>query len=322
MVVGCGKIGSLIDEGRGGEAPVTHAGSYVAHDGFNLEACIEPDESRRKAFMKHWGVPHGFADFRSFAESGVAVDVVSLCAPSEKHVDFLDQFLGVPVKLMFCEKPLTVRLDDSRKIAAAYEKAGIPLAVNYTRRWNPSLIKLRDQILDGKWGRLISGSGFYTKGILNNGSHLIDLLHFLFGAIEPVAVTGARTDDRKEDPTLDAVLRTGDGARVHIVGGDARAFYLFELTLVMELGVISLENAGAVLRTRPCVAGPLGQRELGSAESAETAWREQFLGALSNIHDAVAQGAPLLSDAKTAVAAHAVCADLMSRAEFLPPGTN
>jgi hypothetical protein len=129
-----------------------------------------------------------------------------------------------------------------------------------------------------------------------------------------VATTGIRIDDGADDPTLDAVLRTANGAAIHIVGGDARAFYMFELTMVMENGVIALEAAGSVLRTRRRITSPLGEAELGSSSVVETEWRRQFLCALDNIHDAVTRGAPLLSDASSAVAAQTICADLKKRA--------
>jgi predicted dehydrogenase len=314
MVIGCGRIGGLNDESREGESPITHAGSFATHPGFDLVACIEPDDARRATFMRRWTVQHGFCDLASFCASGIDVDVVSLCTPSDTHDDYLRTLLDSPMKLMFCEKPLTTKLDTSREIAAAYIDADRPLAVNYTRRWNQTLRALRDEIASGKWGHLISGSGFYTKGILNNGSHLVDLLLYLFGKVDVVATTGIRIDDDADDPTLDAVLRTANGAAIHIVGGDARAFYMFELTMVMEYGVIALEAAGSVLRTRRRITSPLGEAELGSSSVVETEWRRQFLCALDNIHDAVTRGAPLLSDASSAVAAQTICADLKKRA--------
>jgi predicted dehydrogenase len=257
-------------------------------------------------------VEYGFTDLSAFAASGLSVDVASVCAPSEDHGPLLRQLLGIPVKLVFCEKPLTRDLGEGRAVAIEYERAGRLLAVNYTRRWNPSLARLRSEIVEERWGQLITAAGFYTKGVLNNGSHLIDLLRFLVGDLGVVTATARRADWSREEPTVDAVLRTADGAPVHLMGGDARAFHMFELTLVFERGVIALENGGRVLRVRrPAMSNRSpGQIELGVPSTSETEWGEQFLHALDNIHDALTQGVPLASSAKEALAAQAICAEL------------
>lgn len=320
LIVGCGRIAGGDDWADSAGTPITHAGSYVAHPGFELVACIEPDAARRAEFMKRWDVPHGFASLADFAASGVAADVVSICTPTAQHASLLRELLALPVKLVFCEKPLTADIEEGYAVAADYARARRPIAVNYTRRWNPTVIALHDEISSGAWGRLITGVGFYTKGILNNGGHLVDLLRFLFGEMEVVGVTGRRFDAAADDPTVDAVLKTDGGAPVHLVGADARAFYMFELTLVFERGAVSLENTGANLRVRRAVSmqGGGDERALGEPVVSETAWRAQFLAALDGIHATVTSGAALASSAETALAAQAICADLVARSTSAP----
>jgi len=172
--------------------------------------------------MRHWRVPHGFSDLEAFAASNIAVDVGSLCTPSGTHPALLRRMLALPMRLVFCEKPLSIGPDAGRAIAADYTHARRPLAVNYTRRWNRTFVGLRDDIAAARWGQLLSATGMYSKGVLNNGSHMIDLMRFLVGELEPVAVAGRRVDWSADDPTVDAVLRTAAGAAVHLAAGDAR----------------------------------------------------------------------------------------------------
>ena len=73
LIVGCGNIAGGYDErGTYPDAILTHAGAYKSHGGFQITACIEPDEERRKTFMKTWDVEYGFPDFNTCAASGLA----------------------------------------------------------------------------------------------------------------------------------------------------------------------------------------------------------------------------------------------------------
>ena len=323
LIVGSGIIAGGIDEKRGQAPPVTHAGAYRAHPGFRLAACVEPDKERRLAFMGYWGVERGFDTLDECLVSGDAFDVVSLCSPSRSHATALLRLLEMPLKVVFAEKPLTTDLADARRVVAAYEAKGRPLAVNFTRRWNPTVAELRRELADGAWGRLRAATGFYTKGILNNGSHLVDLLHFLVGPLTVVRVLRRRADDDPEDPTVDAVLETDHGARLYLIGGDARDYALFELSLVLERGVVSLEDTGYTLRRRRAVRSGVvpGQRELGSTDAVETRWAEQFERAVDELYAVAVDGVVPTSNGATALRAQEVCTEIQRLALYGPEGT-
>jgi predicted dehydrogenase len=54
-------------------------------------------------------------------------------------------------------------------------------AVNYSRRFDFDISKLKADIQAGLCGQLRSIVGYYNKGVLNNGLHMIDLLNLLVG---------------------------------------------------------------------------------------------------------------------------------------------
>ncbi len=315
-VVGCGAIGGEIDEARPGQDPVTHAGSYAAHPGFVLAACVEPDPARRSGFAAHWKVGHAFADLESLLAAGPDIDVVSLCSPTDHHAEALERLLASPVKAVFAEKPLTGDPAIGRRLVEAYAAAGKPLLVNFTRRWNRTFMRLKEEIARGEWGRPLSAVGVYTKGIRHNGGHLVDLLAYFLGPLSPVAVTGARLDHWSDDPTVDALLLSAEGTPVHLCGGDARAYSTFELTLLLERGAMAIESGGLVLRTRRTAPNPFvpGQADLAPGGTAETEWRTQFLAALDDLAHAVATGAEPVSSGHSALTAQILCSTLAEMA--------
>jgi predicted dehydrogenase len=314
LIIGCGAIAGGYDEASAVSGEVlTHAKAYREHPGFTVVACVEPDAARRARFMEIWDIPAGFA---SLAEVDVAYDVASVCVPTPFHAGTLEALLAGPARLVYAEKPLTDDLERSRAIVAAYEAAGKPLAVNYFRRWAPGLARLRDEIADGAWGRFQKGSAWYTKGLLNNGSHFLDLLAFLLGPLEPAAALGRVGDGRDDDPTLDVVVATPGGAPVHLLGADMHAYSLFEADLLFSGGRVCLTDSAFRVVRRPVIDSPRfpGYRVLADGSAEDSGLGRAMLGALDNIAGHLAGGAPLASDGRSALAAQELCAGLHSLA--------
>lgn len=324
LIVGCGAIAGGYDERRPARAKskdvFTHAGAYRAHDGFRLAACVEPDTKRRKAFMARWKVARGFSSLGECLEAGLAFDVASVCAPTPAHTAVLEALLAFPVRAVFAEKPLTGSPSESRRIVAAYARAGRPLAVGYFRRFDPAMRALKAEIASGKWGRVRSAVGYYGKGLFNCGSHLIDLIGYLWGPLEARAVLGRIDDYAPGDPTLDAVLAGPGGGRVHLVATDSRAFFDFELHLTADKGRITIEEQGQRLRVRRVRPSPLfaGYRVLDAGRFRPTGMGRALVEGVGNLHRCLGRGEALLSDGRSALAAEETCAALMTLAERIP----
>lgn len=307
LIIGCGGIAGGLDAARPDDAwPRTHAPAYRRAGGFRLAACVEPDAARRAAFLARWEVERGFA---TLAEAGAAgpFDVVSICSPTPRHAADLEAALALRPRAIFAEKPLTAHLGESRRLVAAAAAAGVALAVNHTRRWAPDVVELAHGLRAGRFGRVLGASACYTKGVLNNGSHLFDLLQMLLGPVRLVAAGAARVDQWAEDPSVPCLLDAG-GVPVAVTVGDARAFALFELTLVTEAGTVAMEDGGLGWRHRPVVDSPHfpGYRALGPGGIRPGRYEEAMTAAAVNLREAVLAGAPLACTGENALAAQAV----------------
>jgi predicted dehydrogenase len=315
-IIGCGAIAGGYDEGKPKEADgvFSHAGAYRAAGGFRLAAAIEPNPARRAAFQAHWGVEAAFADFESWAASGRRADVVSVCAPTQHHADILDRLIALRPRAVFCEKPLAHAAAESRRLAAAYKRASIPLAVGYLRRWDQSMQALRAEL--PRWGALRNATAHYSKGILHYGCHLLDLLGWLLGPLSPREVSKSIWDHGPQDPTLDATLITADGAPIRLVGCDSRDFDQFELRLTCAGGVIDIEDFGRRIRRRRARRSPAFPDHvlLEDAPFVATGLDQALLAAVRNLRDAALDGATLKADGYSAADAEALCEALRARA--------
>jgi predicted dehydrogenase len=320
LIVGCGRIAGGFDLARPSSLPpLTHAGAYRAHGGFAFAACVDPDRAQRDAFLQRFRVPQGFDTVPQAAAAG-PFDVVSICSPTAWHAQHVDEALALKPRLVFCEKPLAPTRADSESMVRACAEAGVLLAVNHTRRWAPDVWKLADELALGEWGLLRSISGTYNKGLLNNGSHLIDLLHRLLPEHElPLRVHAAGeplVDHDEADPTLPALLATAGGVPVQLGIAWAADYALFELTLVTSKAVITMEDGGQRWRVRRAAPSAhfAGYRSLEPGEARPGRYSEAALLAVSNLHDTLCHGAPLLSTGQTALQAQAVVERIRQRA--------
>lgn len=310
LIVGCGKIAGGFDESRAaGEPPFTHAGAFRQHPGFRLSACVEPDPLRRREFMQRWSIPAGFSTIAELQAAGLRPAVVSICSPTDSHAADLEAAVALRPSLIFCEKPVTPSLAATHKLVGTCEQAGIHLAVNYTRRWAPDVIRLKTELEGGHWGAVRGFAGLYNKGVLNNGGHMVDLVRYLAGPLDVIGATDAVHDFFAHDPTATALLRSREGVPVSLTGGHAADYSVFELQVIAENGLLVMENGGMNWRLRKPTDSPhfTGYRSLGRATEVEGLYGRAMAAAVENLHAALTTGAPLLSTGRTAIETQAVC---------------
>lgn len=317
LIVGCGNIAGGFDQGRSiDELPYTHAGAYVRDGRFKMVASVEPDDSRRAEFMAAWGIQAGFRSIDEMLDSGYRLDVVSVCSPSTCHAHDLEIALRLKPGLIFCEKPVTTSLAETERLVAECSNAHIPLAVNYSRRWDPEILKLRVDMLAGKWGQLRSVVGLYNKGVLNNGSHMLDLLHLLVGRMEIVKVGKPIRDFFPDDPTVPVWLEGENGLPVHLVCGHAADYAIFELQMVFSQGVLTIEEGGLFWRERRAASSETfkGYRMLDAGIRRAGGDASAMCGAVDNIYRAITQGDDLASTGESALVTQRVCEKIKQQA--------
>lgn len=238
--------------------PLTHAGAYLRHGGFKLAACVDPETERRKAFAQHWAIPTQVANLDELDITSGAIDVVSVCSPTHLHRQHVEQALALQPQVIFCEKPLTPNAAEAKDLIQQCQSRGVHLIINYSRQWDPSLSALIDEVRSGHWGKVRSVVGHYNKGILNNGSHIVEMLLRLLGPLELVTTSGLNYDFWESDPTT-AVLLTADKAQipVYLSPGNAQDFAYFELELICENGVVRMVSGGMGWQYRNVISDPI-----------------------------------------------------------------
>ena len=221
-LVGCGRIAQRYLDLLNGHIP-----------GARLVAVCEQQEDRLKAAIEKTGVP-GFAGLDELMKiHGDAIDVICVLTESGHHAR--DTIAAAKyAKHVLVEKPMALTLDDAQAMIVACDEAGVRLFVVKQNRYNLPVLKLREALEAGRFGKLVMGSvrvrwcrrqSYYDQdpwrgtwaldgGVFaNQASHHIDLLMWMLG--EPVSVYAttrtALVNIQAEDTGV-AVIKFHNGA--------------------------------------------------------------------------------------------------------------
>jgi predicted dehydrogenase len=174
------------------------------------------------------------------------IDIVIVATPTNTHHIILCAFQNnINIKIFFMEKPLFNSLED-------YENIPTPLkdkiVVNYLRRFNKNIQKLKKNIQNDNFHNLEKIIINYCKGLKNNGSHMIDLINFLFD--NPKIISSQILDQtigfNKEDLTYDVFLRIEYQNKIipiYFIGLNHEQYNIIEMHLYFENQIVKFINS-------------------------------------------------------------------------------
>lgn len=303
VVVGCGRVGSLYDEGRQGLDPRSHAGAYVASQAIELAAGIDPDPGRRAAFERLWGVPTYSRVDEMPAD--LRPDVWSVCTPAGPRPAAIEAALSAGARAIWAEKPLALTSGEARSAVDRARQAGVPLAVNYLRRWDAAHIAVADAIRRGEVGRVEHVVAHYSDGLLNYGTHAIDLFRWFFG--QPTWVWAHPSSaENAADPSPMVALGFTGGTVAALLPIRRDAHDTFEVDVVGAEARFTLRDRGAEVLVQRVVNDPdwRDERVLGRASVASSSGlRGMMLAALKNLTGSLLHGESLHCSGEDGVAA-------------------
>jgi len=265
-VVGCGRIGSLLEEDPLRGKPATHAGAFAQCPATAIAAGCDIDQERLALFGERWGVARRHPDYRRMMENE-KLDIVSVASWTETHAGVVAAAVAAGVKGIYCEKPIAVNLAEAKRMIKMCEKAGVAMVVGHERRWGRRFRVIRDMLRSGELGRLRSVTGYmlasapprlsrrkYGGGTMfHDGTHLVDLFRFYAGDAQSVIAIEDRPHGRRHvENTAMGIIDFKDGVKGFILGGGEREYFHFEIDIQTDSARVLLGNHTAELyRTAP-----------------------------------------------------------------------
>lgn len=304
VIIGPGRIGCGFDTPDSPHV-LTHAHAISLCPRLKLAAIVGIEPSQ-KSVAETWKTE--FFDDAEAMYAQIKPDLVVIATPNETHAGLLLQAIARSPRAIICEKPVVSTSEEASRVRAADSDA-VSVIVNFSRRFDSVVARVRDELLRGDYGKVLCASSIYYKGIMHNGSHMIDLARYLFGEM-----TGAKAYSSVDDfpeglPSISAFLSFERCKQFALVAADARDYALFELDIVAQKKRIRFIDGGSTLVESDIIDDPLyaGFRIPGEPRVSETGIAHS-LEALMDHAVAVMDGAePSRSSLAEGLSTNAAC---------------
>ena len=244
-IIGLGQVGQGYDYTSNDESIIlTHASALKYHSGFDLISAVDHNLNECERFEKKFSKPAYTSIKELYSE--FQPDVVSISVPTNFHFEVFKEVISYKPKAVILEKPVASSEKEAKQMVKIAKDANCKVSVNYIRRYNPAIVELKKIIDQGKFGEIYKGVIWYTKGLINNGSHFIDLLIWLFGNITSVRVikTGRRWDNKDPEPDLCICFGVTE---IYMLAGREEKYYMGSLNLIASDGVITYEDGHDIM---------------------------------------------------------------------------
>ncbi|MCK5613074.1 Gfo/Idh/MocA family oxidoreductase, partial [Candidatus Pacearchaeota archaeon] len=201
-----------------------------------------PDRQDRESF----GQKYDTNVFENIDEllSETEPDIVSICSPSSLHYEHVCKCLEAETPMIWLEKPPAVNLEDTNQLIEKEKSSKSTIAVGFQRRYSSCYSELRDLYAGKLLGETKSVHLTYSRGLLLNGSHIIDTLFFVLGDDAQLSLEYVLSGD-KNNPSF--CFKSSSGLLVHVEGASL-PYHCIDITLTCKKGRASVLYGG--IKTR------------------------------------------------------------------------
>jgi predicted dehydrogenase len=163
------------------------------------------------------------------------IDIIAICTPTETHYELINKIIsnGIFPKCFFCEKPFTSSLTHAEHTLANLQKNNIGLIIGYQRSFLSNFTDIFSRYKNNEYGNLLTADIKYSKGLLNNGSHALDLLFCLFNDIHLVGF-GKSFEDYNDIDLSAEVFFEHKGRSITLTPLNEKSFSIFEVDFIFD----------------------------------------------------------------------------------------
>lgn len=177
LIVGLGKIGMMYDFEKKNNYSMSHISSIKKSNYFSLYGAVDTDSKKKK-------ICNNYFKIRTFDKiehiDKKKFDLIIISTPTDTHYDVIKKILSLlSPKVILVEKPFTNSFLKAKKLSNLI-KNKVKIFVNYSRISDISSLFIKKKLIKATYSNC---KVFYSKSLLNNCSHFINLFQFFFGDI-------------------------------------------------------------------------------------------------------------------------------------------
>jgi predicted dehydrogenase len=247
VIVGLGKIGLEYDlDLDPSHYAYTHVRATSRHPEVELIFGVDPDIRKRQLLEQRYGV----ISYASVGEipRNKNFDILIISSSTETRLDILKAMLyRFQPKIVLCEKPLAFNSQSAGSIVRLCREKNVKLLVNYIRRADPAVKKIKALIGKGKIETPVRGVCVYSKGILHNGSHFVDLMSYWLGFPKSAVLIKKVSALAHGDAIADLRVEFQRGV-VTFICNVHEHLNIHYVDLIARNGILNYDNGGRQIR--------------------------------------------------------------------------
>ena len=193
----CAKLkAAIIGMGEG----FRHIEAYQKCSDFELTAICDIDPERMEKRIKEYNLPSSIKQYTDYKDivADKDIDVVSCASPDFDHAEQCVALMNSG-KHIFCEKPMTLDLEEARSIVNTAKATKRAFMVCHPTRYTPAFVLARKMIKRGDLGQLFMVESEYAHNyrgmdrralknwrkdarrdpLLGGGCHAVDLIRWI-----------------------------------------------------------------------------------------------------------------------------------------------
>ena len=177
-LIGCGNI-----SGR-------HARAYLEQGNVQLVAACDVNPENLNRTCDQLNIPGRYASHQDLFEYESDIDLVSVCTYPMVHAEQTIAAANAGAKAVLCEKPMCLSLDEADSMIQACRQNNTRLVIAHRHRQSPNFNKARRLIAEGAIGDPRLVWCYITSCLVDNGTHIVDMMRYLLGDPEADWVMG------------------------------------------------------------------------------------------------------------------------------------
>jgi Oxidoreductase family, NAD-binding Rossmann fold len=248
-ILGAGRMAQGFDDPHSPHV-LSLAHAVQASRGFRLGGFFDQRPERAEAAERRWSCP---PSPRARAEwLSQPWDVVLIATPDAEHGADLRDVLARKPKGIVVEKPVATDGAEGLRLLEEAERLGVPVLVDFPRRWHSGVAAAARHIAAGRLGMPIAAALTYSGDGAHSAVHMLDLFHTWWGpGWTPTLVS------RASDVALVTLRHGRDALTASFVNVPADCYYVWEMHVWCERGKIELSRSPEVLEVSGLDGHPL-----------------------------------------------------------------
>ena len=214
----------MVGGGEGAFIGAVHRLASRIDDQYELVAgalSSTPDKARRSGEALGLAADRIYDDYESMAKAEAkrpdGIEAVAIVTPNNVHAGPTNAFLNAGIHVI-CDKPLTVSLEEAKKMRAAVEKSGRIFALTHNYTGYPLVRRMREMVKAGELGEIRLVQVEYPQDWLTG----------------PTETTGNKQAEWRVDPK-----RSGAGGAIGDIG--THAYNLADYVAGLELAELAAD---------------------------------------------------------------------------------